>query len=238
MGMSGSSFLNVAVEEPEFVLRFSEPVRPTGSFMITLTGGHRISGPQAVRRALYCTARGSTVFTIYTQPSELAVASLAASNAEDVSIVGSSSDLICGLSTEGNVVSGLHFQVTNAQPDATYFWRDVIDGTLFSTTTEAVCSSLVSNFSTNASSSINAPGNGFVAYEYEVFGQLNGCNSVTTSFNVMIGGSPELRIEGNRGVVESSAQICVGGVAESLGDREYVSKPFGYGQTQKGCGTR
>ena len=58
VGMASSTFLNVTVGEPEFVLRFSEPVRPTGesSLMISLTAegsssSMELARPQVERRA-------------------------------------------------------------------------------------------------------------------------------------------------------------------------------------------
>ena len=76
--------------------------------------------------------------------------------------------------------------------------------------------------------SIDAPGDGVEEYGYEVFARLRGCNSVTTSFTVMIGGSPELGIAGRGTVTEASAQICIGGVDGRFGGIEYVSQPFGF----------
>ena len=114
---------------------------------------------------------------------------------------------------------------------AEFSWTDKRTGSVLSTGTEGG----VSSFSTNAPASIDAPGNGFLPYVYEVFASLRGCNSDTTIFDVMIGGSPELGIElqelgieGNLGVTEASNQICVGGVAGELANREYVSQPFGF----------
>ena len=52
VGMAGSTFLNVALETSEFVLRFSEPVEQVDlSEEISLTGGRNIVGPLIVRRA-------------------------------------------------------------------------------------------------------------------------------------------------------------------------------------------
>ena len=102
------------------------------------------------------------------------------------------------------------FDITNAHPLAVYSWRDDRAGTVSSS--EAG----VSSFTTNAPASINVPGDRSMLYEYQVFGELNGCSSQSILFDVMIGGSPELGIElqelgieGNLGVTEDiESDLC------------------------------